>query len=111
MYTNKIQPISLKGSLQRRLIPLKEYKGPFLELRFWEQEEVDILNKQLSCLENEAEDIIRTMNINQHLTGYQKNKCHYKLMNIETSINAVKNKIFSIKKERYLKQLADNSKL
>ena len=48
MYTNKIQPISLKGSLQRRLIPLKEYKGPFLELRFWEQEEVDILNKQLS---------------------------------------------------------------
>lgn len=107
MYINNVNPVTIKANPVRRLIPLSEYKGPILDLRFWEEDEIKLLNKQLLALENEAGDIIRTMDINTRLTGYQINKCKYKLFDVKTSIDEIKRKIFQIKKERFAKQKAE----
>jgi len=96
MNVKNIQPI-----MNRRLIPLSEHKGPKLELTIFEAEEINLLRKELMRLENEARDVIRTTNINTHLTGNQKIKCAYKLNNIESAINGIKDKIFRIKQHRY----------
>ena len=69
MYINNVNPVTIKANPVRRRIPLSEYKGPILDLRFWEEEEIKLLNTQLFALENEAGDIIRTMDINTRLTG------------------------------------------
>ena len=109
MYIDRINPIAIKANPVRRLVPLSQYKGPFLELRFWEEDEIKLLKNELSALENEARDVIRTLDINTQLTGYQRLKCRYKLFEIETSIDVIKNKIFKIKKERLEKQKAEFS--
>ena len=74
---------------------------------FYEKDEISLLKNQITQLELEARDVIRTMNINKHLTGYQKNKCTYKLSDIETSIDVIRNRINDIKKSRYAKQMAE----
>ena len=94
-----IQPIITKNG--RRLIPLAQYKGPKLDLMFYEADEIKLLNKELLRLELEAGQVISTLNINKHLTGYQKDKCKYKLSFIQEAIDTVKNNILKIKKKRF----------
>ena len=96
----KITSVQLNNTT-KRLVPLSKYKGPKLDLMFYEKEEIALLRQELMRLENEARDVIRTVNINRHLTGSQKNRCAFKLMNIETSIEAIKNKIYQIKQHRF----------
>lgn len=96
MNVKNIQPV-----INRRLVPLSEHKGPRLELTIFEKEEIGLLKQELMSLENEARDVIRTTNINTHLTGRQKDKCNYRLMHIETAIEAIKRKIFQIKQHRF----------
>jgi len=107
MNINQIIPLSHKVNEKRHLIPLKEYNGPKLDLMFYEKDEIKLLNDQILQLELEARDIIRTSSINNHLTGYQKNKCKYKLFSIEETIRELKNKIYDIKKSRYSKQICE----
>ena len=107
MNINQISFISLRAKPVKKLVPLSKYKGPLLELRFWEEEQINLMEKELLRLEIEAGEVLKTTNINTNLTGYQKQKCKYKLMMLETSIDNIKNKILKIKKERYSKQLAE----
>lgn len=110
MNINQISPIAIRANHQkpqRKLTPLSEYKGPILELRFYEEDEINLLRNQLSSLENEARDVIRTIDINRHLTWYQKEKCRFKLLHIEESIQNIKDKICDIKRQRYAKQMAE----
>lgn len=107
MNINQITPISLKANANRRLVPLKEFKGPKLDLMFYEKDEIKLLNEQILQLELEARDVIRTTSINNHLTGYQKNKCQHKLFSIEDTIRELKDKIYRIKKSRYSKQMEE----
>ena len=104
---NQITPLSLKSNVKRRLIPLKEHNGPKLDLMFYEKDEIKLLKEQILQLELEARDVIRTTSINNHLTGYQKNKCQYKLFSIEDTIRELKDRIYYIKQSRYKKQMED----
>jgi hypothetical protein len=110
MNINQISTIALRANYQkpqRKLTPLSEYKGPILELRFYEEDEINLLRNQLSSLENEARDVIRTIDINRHLTGYQKEKCKFKLFHIQEAIETINKKIYDIKKQRYAKQMVE----
>ena len=72
-----------------------------LDLNFLEIDKIKLLKKELSRLENEAGQVISTLNINKHLTGYQKEKCRYKLFFLQEAIDSINNQIFKIKKKRF----------
>ena len=98
MNVKKIQPTI---NVNRHLTPLSKYKGPKLDLMFYEKDEINLLKQELLRLENEAGAVMTTLDINKHLTGYQKNACLNKLLNIDMAIESIKNKIYNIKKMRY----------
>lgn len=111
MNINTISSISLKANPVRRLKPLTEHKGPMLDLMFYEKDEINILKKQIAELEQQARDIIHTMNINFRMTGYQKDKCKLKLTYIDKDIKKLQQKIRDIKINRYnIQKAAFNEK-
>ena len=108
MKIKQVTPIA--ANLNRRLIPLSKHKAPKLELMFYEQDEINLLNQELVRLEGEARDIIITLDINKHLTGYRKRGYSLALFNIDKSIEKIKEKIYNIKKTRYAIQMAEYKK-
>ena len=91
----------LAANLNRRLTPLSEHKGPKLNLMFYEKDEINLLKQELIRLEHEASSVITTLDINKHLTGYQKKGYRIALFNIDRAIETIKEKIYNIKKSRY----------
>lgn len=108
MKVKNIQPIA--ANLNRRLTPKSEHKAPTLELMFYEQDEINLLKQELVRLEGEARNIIITLDINKHLTGYKKRGYSLALFNIDRAIEKIKEKIYNIKKARYAIQMEEYRK-
>ena len=100
-----ISSANFKAIQTKKLIPLSEYKGPILKLTTKESQQVKLLEDEINRLNIECYHIIRTLNINKNLTGYQKDMSRYRLCHLTESINSIKSQINDIKKSRYASQM------
>ena len=111
MIVNSVLPINFKANPTRKLTPLIDYKGPILDLMFYEQDEINILEKQIAELEKEVSSITRILNVKKKLTGYKIKKYKWKLFFLGEDINKLRDKIRDIKINRFnIQKAASNVK-
>lgn len=105
MNITSISPVNLKAAHAKNLVPLTQHKGPVLKLTPKESQQVKLLEEEINRLNIECCNILRTLSINKHLTGYQIDMSRYRLSHLNESIDSIKSQIYAIKKSRYASQM------
>ena len=85
------------------LCPISEYKGPILKLNVFEQEEINLLNKQIRALRREIDTLKKYKEQKSGNRSY-KNFFQDRISEKCISIDHLEKRIFEIKRSRIEKQ-------